>query len=55
MNRTVGEALCICNLSTWYFSFSVSAYSTNLICDQEDAGAGLDTSLLFWESNLFTE
>jgi len=55
MNRSVGEALCICNISTWCFSFSVSAYSSNLICDQEDAGAGLVISLLFWESNLFTE
>jgi len=54
-NRSVGDALCIFNLSTWCSSFSGSAYSSNIICDQENAGAGLDTSLLFWESNLFTE
>jgi hypothetical protein len=55
MHRSVGEALCTCKISIWCFSFSGSAYSINLICDQEDAGAGLDKSLLFWESNLFTE
>jgi len=54
-NRSVGEALYISNISTWCFSFTVSAYSSNLVCDQEDAGAGLVTSLLFWGSNLFNE